>query len=195
MKALAHPAEQTLPGFPFPSEEPVDGPVLFLFVARCQLAEITCQSCGLVGHVREELLTSGPHYGKYVCIECGGFAGFMRKPKNETKRQKNKYTAADLGMNRCQMCQRPREMLGQGESLEVHHVEEIGRGGEDVPENIWCVCTACHRLIHHNRTYMYDHQVGRITSARLAELMVEHRVPESVRGIMHRWLEETHEQG
>jgi 5-methylcytosine-specific restriction enzyme A len=32
---------------------------------------------------------------------------------------------------------------------EVHHIEELGNSGLDVPSNIICVCPTCHRVIHY----------------------------------------------
>ena len=47
--------------------------------------------------------------------------------------------------------------LGTHETLEIHHKIEINDGGQDIKENILVVCTHCHKLIHHVRTYMNDH--------------------------------------
>jgi hypothetical protein len=56
------------------------------------------------------------------------------------------------------MCQRRKDFLGKGERLEIHHVIQIDQGGDDTPDNIWILCTACHRIVHHQRTYLYEHQ-------------------------------------
>ena len=106
------------------------------------------------------LCPDGKHYAKETCEECGRFVKWLPKPKNEGKRPKNKHTAASLEINYCQMCCRHRSKLGNGGSLEVHHVEEISSGGGDIPENIWVVCTSCHRMIHHFRVYLNDHFIG-----------------------------------
>lgn len=95
----------------------------------------------------------GPHYAKVICRVCGHWH-WMKKPKNEGKRPPNKYTPADLGINYCQICLRSRNDLIKTETLEVHHIIEVGKDGEDVPENCWVVCTPCHRIIHYNRTYL-----------------------------------------
>ena len=51
---------------------------------------------------------------------------------------------------RCELCQRGGfEKKGGGKYAEVHHVEELGRGGKDLPENMICVCPLCHRQIHY----------------------------------------------
>jgi len=40
------------------------------------------------------------------------------------------------------------------ETLEGHHVVEYANGGTDDADNVWVVCTACHKLIHWRRTYL-----------------------------------------
>ena len=54
------------------------------------------------------------------------------------------------------MCLREKEFLGKGQ-LEVHHVKEISNGGQDTPDNIWVLCTSCHRELHHRRVYFNSH--------------------------------------
>lgn len=150
---------------------------------------IACKHCGCIGSFREEIGPFGPHYGKLFCAECGKFFGFMKKPENEDQRAPNKYNASSLGIDCCQMCGRDESMLGLYESLEVHHVVEIQHGGADKPENIWCVCTQCHKYIHHVRIYNNEHQKHRMTRDCLVGLMDAHKVPESVRGYMLKMLE------
>jgi hypothetical protein len=151
--------------------------------------ERVCKQCGSVGSFKEVVGPFGPHYGKNICRSCDGFHSFLPKPKNETKRPNNKYTAESLGFSSCQMCNRTISRLGLYESLEVHHVEEIQHGGLDVPENIWCVCTPCHQYIHHVRVYLNDHQKHKITKKDLIALMDRDNVPENVRGYMFTMLE------
>ena len=96
----------------------------------------------------------GPHYGEIVCQVCKNRWGFMGKPTNEGKRKKNKYTPQVLSINKCEMCQRRKDELINHETLEVHHVTQVVDGGPDTPENIWIVCTPCHKMIHHHRFYL-----------------------------------------
>lgn len=147
---------------------------------------ITCKRCGCIGHFQGVLLEDGPHHGKYVCKECGTFAGWMPKPTNETKRKKNKYSADDLGINYCQMCLRPKSRLGSRETLEPHHIKEIQHGGDDIPENIWVVCSYCHKVIHQRRIYLNDHYKGYVTPGEFEALMEKDNVPESVRESMRK---------
>ena len=96
---------------------------------------------------------SGPHYAQAMCRICGT-KHWASKPKNKNKRKSNKYTPEDLGLCYCLMCLRDRSDLINSETLESHHIIQISHGGEDVPENIWILCTPCHKLVHHNRTYL-----------------------------------------
>ena len=139
-----------------------------------------CRRCGEIEGPREIVLESGPHYGKHECPLCGSFLGFMKKPVNEKKRAKNKYTAESLGYSACQLCQREKDRLGVSEVLEVHHVKEISQGGDDIPANIWCVCTPCHKIIHHQRIYTNEHQKTKITRGQLLIWMDQHMVPNPV---------------
>lgn len=107
-----------------------------------------------------QILSSGVHYGQIVCPQCGKHLGFVKKPENIEKRAKNKHTAESLKITFCQLCLRPLKRLGTRGVLEVHHVIEIKDGGIDTRENIWVVCTSCHKLIHHQRTYLNNHLMG-----------------------------------
>ena len=33
--------------------------------------------------------------------------------------------------------------------LEVHHIDELGEGGEDSPDKVVALCPSCHKEIHH----------------------------------------------
>lgn len=99
-----------------------------------------------------------PHGGgEKLCPVCGRHLAWIPKEKNLNKRPKNKYTPNDLKIEYCQMCLRTQEMLGVNETLEVHHVIEIKDDGDDEPENIFVLCTACHKDVHHKRIYLYEH--------------------------------------
>lgn len=116
-----------------------------------------CSRCDRETETKVVMLEKGKHYAKEVCVHCGRFHLFLKKPENMAKRGKNKFSPEDLGIDFCQMCLRPGDRLGDRGVLEVHHVEEIQSGGEDTKENIWVACTSCHRLVHHQRTYLNEH--------------------------------------
>lgn len=102
-----------------------------------------------------------PHQAEVRCAnpKCNTHIMWKKKDKNNGKRPKNKFTPADLGINYCEMCQRPKARLGNNETLISHHKVEVGpqQRGVDVPGNIWVVCSHCHALIHHVRIYMNNH--------------------------------------
>ncbi|GAG11108.1 unnamed protein product, partial [marine sediment metagenome] len=61
------------------------------------------------------------HYGKAVCPDCGRFLQWIKKPENEGKRTKSKYTPEKLGVEYCEICGRDRNRLGYRETLDIHH--------------------------------------------------------------------------
>jgi 5-methylcytosine-specific restriction endonuclease McrA len=121
-----------------------------------------CKKCGLVEPVTYGEV-SDVHGYKLHCPHCGMYVGWGGKTQaikngNGERVRSSQWTAKRLNADHCEMCQRRKDFLGKGERLEIHHVLEISQGGEDVPENIWILCTACHRIVHHQRTYLYEHQ-------------------------------------
>lgn len=112
-----------------------------------------CKRCGKETLHIIEKLDKGVHYSKIICVQCRSVT-WGRKPKNEGKRKKNKFTPNSLGVGFCQMCLREKKNLLGAETLEIHHVVPIDQQGDDDPENIWVVCTPCHKMIHHHRTYL-----------------------------------------
>lgn len=117
-----------------------------------------CKGCGKeVDAIVTEVTDAGPHHAKQQCPICLAFLGWASKPKNETKRLKSKFTPESLEVEHCEICLRPKAMLGRWETLEIHHKMPIELGGEDVRENILVVCTYCHKDIHARHTYLYDH--------------------------------------
>lgn len=145
-----------------------------------------CKSCARDVLANIEVLPSGMHYSKYTCSECGRFICFGKKPENANKRGPNKHLPDDLGIHYCQMCMRHRDRLGTRGVLESHHIVEIQNGGEDTPQNIWVVCTSCHKLIHHQRTYLNDHLSNTYSYRELQADMDKHRVPRETQEIMKR---------
>ncbi len=118
---------------------------------------VLCKKCNVEITPNYRPRPDTPHDGELRCPLCGIFLGWQRKQKNDGKRERNKWTPARLGIDFCQLCMRPKDRLGINEVLLPHHIVEIQDGGEDVPENIWIVCTACHSVIHHQRTYLNNH--------------------------------------
>lgn len=116
-----------------------------------------CRSCGYDGPQNVTLETSGHHYARIKCAECNAFMRWMAKPVDDPtkyKRQKKHTGLVDkYGQGFCEMCLRNEDALPKGQSLEAQHVQEYQDGGSEKRENIWIICTACHKLIHWVRTY------------------------------------------
>lgn len=100
--------------------------------------------------------------------------------------KKNKYLPADLGIDFCQMCLRAGNRLGNRDVLESHHIIEISTGGEDKPENILVLCTSCHRLTHHQRTYLNIHLSGKYSYEDLKQDLERDGVPLETRETLKR---------
>jgi hypothetical protein len=112
-----------------------------------------CKHCGKYVTVDIEILTSGPHYAKIVCSECGGYMGYQPKPKNEAKLLKRPNgcpTPTDLGIDYCQMCLRTRDKVKR-KYLCVHHQDDDPTNNNRT--NLQVVCVACHKLIAWVRAY------------------------------------------
>ena len=107
---------------------------------------------------KEFILTDAlpPHYKKKVCAECGKFLGFQSKPdQNKSKRPAGHTTLVQkYEQGYCELCLRAKESLPPNQCLEAHHVIPYQFGGESSRENIWIVCTPCHKIIEHYRIYL-----------------------------------------
>lgn len=53
----------------------------------------------------------------------------------------------------CEYCGEfaPFETVAGEPYLEVHHVDELGEGGEDHPDKVVALCPTCHKKIHHGK--------------------------------------------
>jgi 5-methylcytosine-specific restriction endonuclease McrA len=97
-------------------------------------------------------LPKGPHIGLY-CSTCGKFLKWQ--PQNNDKRKSshkdlvNKYSGGY-----CECCLRSKDSLPIPQTLEAHHVKPYQHEGDSTRENIWILCTQCHKLIEHLRTYL-----------------------------------------
>ena len=114
-----------------------------------------CTSCGeTFDNLFFELTPESVHYAKETCPICGKFFRWVSKPEHEGKlRKTSKYTIESLGKNCCELCRRPKQMLGKDQTLEIHHKDWDHKN--DIPENLLVVCTPCHKQIGLNYTYYY----------------------------------------
>jgi 5-methylcytosine-specific restriction endonuclease McrA len=117
-----------------------------------------CMGCGGGFDIFKEISGDfGEHHAKGVCPYCDRFIKWIPKPKNEDKRKKSKFNPEKLNKCYCELCLRPSEYLGKHGQLEIHHIKEIHDKGEDEKINIWVLCSHCHSLVHHIRTYLNKH--------------------------------------
>lgn len=105
---------------------------------------------------REILTPEMQHHGKEVCNGCGKFLRWIPKPDNEKVRRpaKHRDLVKKYSKGFCELCLKSEVELPNGQGLEAQHVIEFQDGGTEGRENIWIVCTACHKLIHWMRHHI-----------------------------------------
>ena len=124
---------------------------------------ITC-GCGYVGEPKIVPRTSGVHYADKRCDSCGRHLGFVPKPDSDptkySRPKSHQQLVEKFSNGFCELCLAKVEDLPKGQSMEAHHIIEFKDGGKSDRENIWIVCTGCHRLIHWRRTYSIIERVA-----------------------------------
>ena len=103
-----------------------------------------------------------PHHAREDCKNCGRFVRWVSKPESERVRRPSAHRdlVAKFGRGFCEMCGVREEHLPPGQVLEAQHVEEFQEGGEPTRENVWIVCTKCHKLIHWARHWTVSQPEG-----------------------------------
>lgn len=120
---------------------------------------MTCRTCG-GGATQTVIMQEGKHYSKEVCTSCGDFVKWNPKPQNEGKRRRtSKHTVESLGVNCCEICRRPKDMLAVNQTLEIHHKDHTPE--HDTPDNLIVLCTFCHKQAHAYATYLHAHFIER----------------------------------
>ena len=131
--------------------------------ALAPLVADICLRCGPT-MFRLELTPDGPHYAKHTCVICGKWCGWVPKP--DTAKVKRPAAHRELvqkfSKGFCEMCLTQKEDLPARQVLEGHHVKEFAHAGEPTRDNVWVVCSACHKLIHLVRNY-YP-RLGKVTA-------------------------------
>ena len=129
---------------------------------------IICPTCGYEGHATETLRETGVHYSDLSCPACNRHLGFGKKPESDPTKYKRPKSHQQLvkkySRGFCEMCLAKEDQLPKGQTLEANHVIEYTNGGEPTRDNIWIVCTACHRLIHWRRYYNIVEKVAEATT-------------------------------
>lgn len=115
-----------------------------------------CRNCNRTGPHSVVLMTTGPHYAKAVC-ECGRFVDWVSKPETDATKHKRPKQHTDLvnqfSKGYCDLCGFDKSQLPYSETLHAHHVARYSEDGPATRENTWILCTACHALVEHQRTY------------------------------------------
>lgn len=112
-----------------------------------------CRNCLQDVKVELHLMDhNGPHYARAACPICAQYIDWVKKPENDAKRVKSKFSPR-LGY--CEIC--GRHFLGSKETFEIHHKIPIEEGGLDEELNILELCTPCHKMCHFLRRYMNFH--------------------------------------
>ena len=121
----------------------------------------TCPMCSdQVAEVVMEVIPyhgeKGPHYGFYKCPNCGHELRNVYAPKPQsdpTKYRRPKSTTSLARTTYCELCLRHKRVLPSMQTLEGHHVIPCKYDGANTIDNIWTLCTGCHRLVEYMRKY------------------------------------------
>jgi 5-methylcytosine-specific restriction endonuclease McrA len=122
---------------------------------------VACTKCGCEER-KEELTPNLVHYGKLVCAGCGKMLTWIPKPDVEKSRRPANHNSLVKKYSRgfCELCLRGLEELPARQTLEGHHVLEYDDGGDSTRENVQILCTACHKHVHHVRTWFFPNSVN-----------------------------------
>jgi len=117
-----------------------------------------CSRCGYLNGLAEFQLTPEvKHYGKLLCPSCGAFWRWVAKPDGDQTKykrpKKHKELVKQFGNGFCEMCLTEEGKLPANQSLEGHHVIPYRSGGSCEKDNVWILCTRCHRQVELIRTY------------------------------------------
>lgn len=115
-----------------------------------------CKWCGSQWEPVVNLCEKGPHYAEKRCGSCGKHLGWVPKPDRDKSRREAKHTDLVRKYFRgfCDLCLITEKYLPHGEVWEAHHVLEYQNGGGAERENVWILCTACHKLVNWRRIYL-----------------------------------------
>ena len=122
------------------------------------MKSLDCPYCGKV----ETWIRPRPdtiHGYEICCIKCNKHISWAGKPKNKEKLNKRPPCPSpeDLKIDWCQICLLPKHFLGELETLHTHHLDDNPQNNERL--NLLVVCTSCHKLIEHQRTYRYNQYI------------------------------------
>lgn len=110
-----------------------------------------CRQCGSTQTVTR-LRPDTIHHAEYRCLACR-CRGWLPKPHSDRRPAAHRDLVAKFSQGFCELCLRRVSELPDNCSLEGHHVIEYHDGGTSDRDNVWILCTACHRLVTWTRTY------------------------------------------
>ena len=109
-----------------------------------------CESSNVIEEWREDRQQFATR-----CNDCKMFTWQLKDLDNKYRRESKHYDLVKKkGVDFCEVCLRKKDDIPPPGTLEGHHIIEYKDGGSDDNTNILVVCTACHKLIHHQRTYL-----------------------------------------
>lgn len=120
-----------------------------------------CRYCG-PSETWIRLRPDTPHHSELCCKNCNRHIRWLPKEKNLEKLAKRPHypSPEKLEIHYCQICLLPRKNLLPSETLETHHVN--GNPKDTAKLNFLVVCSSCHSLINHQRTYRMRHYLKTI---------------------------------
>ena len=107
----------------------------------------TCKYCG--GGIRKVLTPGSSHFGKYECIECNKYNGFIPKPENEKKRRDKNHKWRDMWKEKgfvCGVCGATLKEFPFSRQWHIDHIIQLADGGADCFENTMPICIFCHTI-------------------------------------------------
>lgn len=119
--------------------------------------DTVCKVCGGRGTIVHGPHPGG-HYAKIDCSKCGRWIRWLPKPDVEKHRRPaaHRDLVEKFGKGFCELCLRKKDQLPLPQTLIGHHVDPYAksRNKELKKEDVWILCTMCHRIVEWMRTYM-----------------------------------------
>lgn len=117
-----------------------------------------CRFAACSGECELRPCESGPHFAYWECTVCHRHNGWQAKPDGDKAKRPASHSdlVRKFGRGFCELCLRTRDELRSADTFEAHHVIEYSdqhHESDGTQENIWILCTACHRLVNWIRTY------------------------------------------
>lgn len=116
-----------------------------------------CRFCGAPPPHRVDARQDMHGGGGVVCTACGRTLGFLPKsaddPTKYRRPNEHRELVSRFGKGYCELCLRLEVELKGRQGLVGHHVLPFQSDGEAKRENVWILCTACHRIVEWMRTY------------------------------------------